>query len=218
VLTRVCDAACRLLAVDGAAIGLLDQERRLRLSVASDEITGRIEVLEHALGEGPCTDTVVEGTPVVAGHLGDLGGDRWPRSASAAVLAGMHSVASWPVQDGANVVGALCLLSREPFGFSDVDPGVAPLLAAVAGVCVADHRRRAHTERTIGQLQEALNQHVVIEQAKGILSVQLGTSVDQAFELLRRHARNHNQRAVDVARAVASGQRLVDEHDRGDRR
>lgn len=187
-------------------------------SVASDEIIGRIEVLEHALGEGPCTDMADEETPVVAGDQGALDGDRWPRFASAAVLAGMHTVAGWPVRDGPNVVGALCLFSQEPFGLSDVDAGVAPLLAAIAGACVADHRRRAHAERTIGQLQDALNHHVVIEQAKGMLSVQLGTSVGQAFELLRRHARNHNQRAVDVAREVASGQRLFDEPDRGKRR
>jgi GAF domain-containing protein len=217
-LTRVCDAARHLLPVDGAAICLLDEQRRLRLSVASDEIISRIEILEHGLAEGPCTDAATMGAPVMADDLGDSGSGRWPGFASAALLAGMRTVAGWPLGDRTNVVGSLCLFSREPFGFSDVQAGVAPLLAAFAGACVVDHQHRARDERTIEQLHYALSQQAVFEQAKGMLAVQLGTSVDQAFELLRRHARDHNLKAVEVARAIASGERILDDHDRRGRR
>lgn len=217
-LTRVCDAACHLLPVDGAAICLLDEERRLQLSVASDEIIARIEVLENALAEGPCTDAATMGTPVMTDDLGDSGSGRWPGFASAALLAEMRTVAGWPLGDRTNVVGSLCLFSRKPIAFSDVHAGVAPLLAAFAGARVVDHQRRARDERTVRQLQYALDHQAVFEQAKGMLAVQLGTSVDQAFELLRRHARDHNLKAVDVARAIASGQRILDDPDRRERR
>jgi GAF domain-containing protein len=203
-LTRVCDTACHLLPVDSASIGLLDSESLLRLSALSGDLVGRVAV-EQVLGGGPCAEAAARGTPVMADRSGLGAGARWPELAGAA---GMHTAVGWPVRAGASVVGALCLFGREPLGFSDADVSAASLLAGVAGVCVVDHRRRERAERMVGQLQYALAEHAVIEQAKGMLVVQLVTSADQAFEVLRRHARHHNRRVIDVARAVASGQRL----------
>ncbi len=63
----------------------------------------------------------------------------------------------------------------------------------------------AQTERA--QLQTALDSRVVIEQAKGVLSERLGITVDEAFTMLRDHARCTNQRLHTVAAAVV-GRRL----------
>ncbi len=48
---------------------------------------------------------------------------------------------------------------------------------------------------------------VVIEQAKGMLAEYLPTTVDEAFGLLRMHARDHNRGLTDVAPDV--GQRKL---------
>jgi AmiR/NasT family two-component response regulator len=60
-------------------------------------------------------------------------------------------------------------------------------------------------ELLAAQLQSALNSRIVIEQAKGVLSERRQINVDEAFTLLREHARTHNRRLSDVARDVAEG-------------
>jgi hypothetical protein len=53
------------------------------------------------------------------------------------------------------------------------------------------------------QLQTALNSRVIIEQAKGVLVQHSRLEMSQAFELMRRYARSHNERLVDIARGLA---------------
>lgn len=55
------------------------------------------------------------------------------------------------------------------------------------------------------QLQTALNSRVIIEQAKGKLAERLGLDMDQAFSVLRDHARTRNLRLSDVALAFVDG-------------
>jgi AmiR/NasT family two-component response regulator len=66
------------------------------------------------------------------------------------------------------------------------------------------HHRAAEESRLLTeQLQYALNSRVIIEQAKGVLAQHSRLDMHDAFAELRRYARNHNTRLVDVARAVA---------------
>jgi glycerol-3-phosphate dehydrogenase len=50
------------------------------------------------------------------------------------------------------------------------------------------------------QLQEALASRIVIEQAKGITAHRHGVTIDQAYQLIRTHARNNNTSLRTVAR------------------
>jgi len=54
------------------------------------------------------------------------------------------------------------------------------------------------------QLQRALESRIVIEQAKGVLAERYQVSVDEAFVLLRRSARNHRLRLHALAAAVVA--------------
>jgi transcriptional regulator with GAF, ATPase, and Fis domain len=60
-------------------------------------------------------------------------------------------------------------------------------------------------EERVGQLQHALSSRISIEQAKGILSERHGLTTDQAFDALRRYARNNGRRLRDVAADVVDG-------------
>jgi AmiR/NasT family two-component response regulator len=59
------------------------------------------------------------------------------------------------------------------------------------------------------QLQAALNSRIVIEQAKGVLAERHGVDVDQAFTLLRSHARHHRYKLADLAMAVINNELAI---------
>jgi hypothetical protein len=62
---------------------------------------------------------------------------------------------------------------------------------------------RALLERN-AQLERALQSRILIEQAKGILAERFGVHPDEAFDVLRRAARNHRLRVHDLsARVIA---------------
>ena len=58
-------------------------------------------------------------------------------------------------------------------------------------------------------LEGAFGRRAVIERAKGILMERHDINEDNAFELLRTHARSSNRRLADIANAVVDGRRLL---------
>jgi hypothetical protein len=78
-------------------------------------------------------------------------------------------------------------------------------LAALAATRVAHTYAVAALEDRVSQLQQALDSRIVIEQAKGALSRDLGVDVEVAFTILRRYARSHNRPLRDVAIEVIQG-------------
>jgi len=55
-----------------------------------------------------------------------------------------------------------------------------------------------------GQLQHALHSRAAIEQAKGVIGEQATLGMDDAFEHLRRYARDHNETLGAVVDQVVS--------------
>ena len=55
------------------------------------------------------------------------------------------------------------------------------------------------------QLETALHSRILIEQAKGVLSTRAETSVEEAFRLMRTHARRTGSPLTTVADGVVSG-------------
>ena len=58
-------------------------------------------------------------------------------------------------------------------------------------------------------LQAAFGGRAIIEQAKGILMARNRVDQEEAFELLRNHARSHSQKLVHVAEAVVTSHQLL---------
>jgi AmiR/NasT family two-component response regulator len=58
-------------------------------------------------------------------------------------------------------------------------------------------------------LEGAFGRRAVIERAKGILMERHDTGEEQAFEMLRVHARSGNRKLIDIASAVVDGRGLL---------
>ncbi len=192
--------------LDASPVGLLiaDQRGRLEFMAASDETVEHLELFQAQNQEGPCLDAYREGRPVVNEDLREAAG-RWPSFAPRAVAAGFRSVHAFPLRLRTDRIGALNVFSASVGGRLDSgDVKVVQALADVASIGLLQERAIRRGEILTEQLQGALNSRIIIEQAKGALAQARGISVDSAFELIRAHSRNNNQRLVDIARAIVT--------------
>jgi transcriptional regulator with GAF, ATPase, and Fis domain len=194
----------QLLDVDAAGIMLIDQRGHLHAAAASTENARLLELFEMQTDAGPCVDCCRTGTPVVNADL-DSNAERWPRFAEAAQASGFVAVHALPLRLRQTVIGALNLFAADSTVLTDDDVRVGQALADVATMGILSQRSVAQAELLAAQLQTALTSRVAIEQAKGVLSERRRVSVDEAFALLRGHARDHNLRLSDLARDVAEG-------------
>lgn len=202
LLDTLCREAVVILGVSGAGVMLADEHGDLRFVAASDETVRAIEALQIEIGEGPCLAAYETGKPVVERDLEDV--TQFHRFAPRALAAGLRGVYSFPmcVVASEDQIGALNLYTAGPGTFGDDAQATGQILADVATTYILNARALARSARVTGQLQHALSSRVVIEQAKGRLSAQLGTTIPDAFERMRRYARGHRVKIHDVAAMI----------------
>ena len=188
---------------DLAAAGLLlsDAADGVRVAASSNDRMQLLELFELQYDEGPCLDSYRTGQRI---QCDDLAGaaERWPRFVPEAQSAGYASVYALPLRLRQQVIGSLNLLGGGPHALDE--PGLieAQALADVATIGILQHRAAAEQRLLAQQLQYALQSRILVEQAKGILAEFAHLEMDEAFTALRRYARDHNVRLVDVADAL----------------
>ena len=205
LLTLLTDGCVDVLDVGAAGLMLVAPEGDLRVMASSSEAMRLLELFELQSQEGPCLDCYRTGQPVVNQDLATVNSRRWPRFAAEALAAGFHSVHALPMRLRGAVIGALNLFHVEPGEMRPADVAAAQAMADVATIAILQHRATREAQVINEQLNHALNSRIVIEQAKGMVAERKGLNMEQAFSVLRNHARNHNRRLVDVARDVING-------------
>lgn len=184
-----------------AGILLADEAGDLQFMAASEERTHLLELFQVQNQEGPCQDCFTTGRPVGISDLADAR-ERWPLFAPKALSVGFRSVQAVPLRLRGDVLGALNLFRTDPGGISDEDQLVVQAMGDIATIGLLQQREARRAATVTNQLQHALHSRISIEQAKGVISEQSGLSIDASFALLRGHARNHNRKLSDLARAV----------------
>jgi transcriptional regulator with GAF, ATPase, and Fis domain len=200
--------------VDAAGLMLADQRGQLRATAASTENARLLELFELQTDTGPCVDCFRTGSAVVNVDL-LANEERWPRFAEAARAAGFIAVHALPLRLRTTVIGALNLFCARPGVLSRADVRTSQALADVATIGILAQRSAHQAELLAAQLQRALTSRVIIEQAKGILAERRQITVDQAFVLLRNHARADHLPLSELARDVAEGSSTASELLRG---
>ncbi|WP_051580046.1 GAF and ANTAR domain-containing protein [Pseudonocardia acaciae] len=190
-----------LVGVDAAGLLLADQGGILDVIAASSEPARTVELSGLRGHEGAGIECYRSAGRVQSADLGRERA-RWPRFAGAARAAGFASVSSLPMRSRERVIGAMSMFGASAGALDDNRLVLGQALADVATIGLLNHRTLRRHETLVEQLQGALESRVLIEQAKGILAVRRQLGVEEAFAVLRAHARGHNRRLTDVARAV----------------
>jgi GAF domain-containing protein len=203
VLTTLTTRSVALLTVDTAAILLGDEERRLHVIAASGEAASVLGLFDLQATQGPALECYRSGVRQAAT---DLLATCPPEPGQPVAAYGSHAVDAMPMRLRDQVIGVLSLVDRSNLGLDDADLGVAQALADVATISVLQYRALQDARTLSAQLSQALTSRVVIEQAKGVLSERWSTTMDDAFDRLRRYARVHNEHLSEVARRVTTGE------------
>ncbi|HEU5475497.1 MAG TPA: GAF and ANTAR domain-containing protein [Actinophytocola sp.] len=193
-----------LLEVDAAGLLLADHRGTLKLVAASTEQGRVLELFQLQNREGPCLDCYRVGRAV---HAGDLAAatDRWPQFAAAARAAGFGSAHALPMRLRDGLIGGLNLFDSQPGELEQEAIDLGQALADVATIGIMHERTVRDRDLVFGQLQTALNQRVVLDQAKGVLAEHIGTSVDDAHARLRAYARRTGRNLGELASEVVHG-------------
>jgi len=185
----------------------------------TDAVSERLAEMAMTLGEGPCHDITVSGAPVLAGDLGDdLSGRRWPVFAAEALRLGAAAVFSFPLTIGVIRAGVMGLYRASPGPLSGPQLRDCLLLADTATVLLLEgqgHRAADGdgngtgpdgdgAEFLAGEAPDLALHRAEVDQATGMLTVQLDVTAAEAFVRLRAYAYAQDRRLADVARDIVT--------------
>jgi ANTAR domain len=174
-------------------------------------VSEQLAELQLMLGEGPCHDVLASAGPVLAGDLGDAqSGRRWPAFTPAACQLGAGAVFAFPLIVGAIRAGVLGLYRGAPGPLPGRQFGDLLILADAATVMLlgsADGDGEDGDGAALDGQAPDLALHppdlalhrAEIDQATGMLTVQLGVQAGEAFVRLRAYAYSQDRRLADVA-------------------
>jgi GAF domain-containing protein len=211
LLDRLVAHSVRLLAADAAGLLLADSNHELRVVAASSEAVQLMELLQVQTAEGPCVDCYRTGRPVSAPDLQAVAA-RWPDFAKALEGGPFRSVHALPLRLRGTAIGTLNLFHSVVGSLPEADLALGQALADVATIGILQERAIRHGEVLSGQLQTALNNRVVIEQAKGVIAQSLDLDMGSAFDRLRTYCRSNNLRLADIAARIVT--REIDPRER----
>ena len=200
----ICQLCARLLGVNGAGISMVTATGNRGVVCATDEVSARIEDLQFTLGEGACVEAVTGGVPVMVNDLhqsGDMAVERWPAFREGAAAAGARALFALPLRIAGISVGALDLYRDRP-GNLTTGQFSAALMAAEAAAAAILQLGTGYADSFADDADGRSAYQMEVHQASGMVKVQAGVTIEEAFLMLRAHAFASGRPIADVAKDV----------------
>jgi hypothetical protein len=211
----VCAVAVSSAALSGAWLAAARDGNPDFVMCVTDLVGEQLNELQLTLGQGPCHDVLDSAAPVLAADLADEEYSvRWPAFTPAARLLGTGAVFAFPLMVGVIRAGVLGLYRGVPGPLSDEQLGNLLILADAATVMLlgsadgyAENRDGTGLD---GQAPDLAVHRAEIDQATGMLTVQLGVPAAAAFARLRAYAYSEDRRLADVAGDIVARRLRLD--------
>jgi hypothetical protein len=203
-LSMLVERSATLLGGSEVGLAVANPHGQLRVLASSTERMRVLELVEVQNEEGPCRDCFRTGEQILNQRV-DLAEARWPRFAPMARDAGFNVLHALPMRLRGQVIGAINVFDPTRREMTPHQANMIQAFADVATIGILQERSARDHAVLTNQLATALSTRVIIEQAKGKLAEALTVSMDEAFNLLRDHARRNNLRLTVVAGTVIDG-------------
>ena len=209
----VCAVAVASAQVSGAWVIVAGDRGPDFVMSVTDPAAEQLAELQLTLGEGPCHDVLASAAPVLAADLGDAwSGQRWPGFAPPAVRLGAAALFAFPLSIGAIRAGVMGLYRSSPGPLAGTRLGDVLVLADAATMLLLDGLRHNGDDAAAaagglpvhGQSPDLALHRAEIDQATGMLTIQLGVGIAEAFARLRAYAYIHDRRLADVASDIVA--------------
>jgi len=171
---------------------------------ATNEVSTLIEDLQYMLGQGPCVEAYEKDQVVSEPDLADPSTPRWAAFTPAALEAGVRALFAFPMRVGTVRLGAVNLYRDRPGPLSDDQHADALVMADVAAQWVLNVQAGAPPGEMPQELEEGADFHYAVQNAAGIVSVQLGVSITEALIRLRAYAFGTSRPLGEVAEDVVA--------------
>ncbi|MDR3657287.1 MAG: ANTAR domain-containing protein [Mycobacterium sp.] len=205
---HACLSCVEAIGVTGAGLMVSGGTESLEPVYVTDSRVGEVENLQATLGQGPGTDALQSGRPILVGDLtAPTSVDRWPMFASEASRLGVCGMYSLPLALGAIQVGVFDLYNDAPGHLNQGELMDALIYADTALLLALDEQSGIATAPD-GEHATGLGPvlwHAKVHQAAGMVSLQLGVSALEALARLRAYAYAHDKRLTDIAHSVVEG-------------
>jgi GAF domain-containing protein len=201
LLQMLVDTCRDVLDTTAAGILLADESGELELVASTSEASRLVEMMQLSAEQGPCIESFRSGRRVSVPDIADSNPEWWQFRGSA-LRQGFRSMDALPLRLREATIGTLNLLRASSGPAPDEDIAAAQAFADVATIGILHERALRESAVLTEQLQSALNSRIVIEQAKGVVSHTRGVSIDEAFALIREHARSHGTGLSVVAAQI----------------
>jgi len=201
---RLCEVSTNLIGVTGTGVMLMSGDMPSGSLCATNEVSSLIEDLQYMLGQGPCVEAYEEDQVVSEPDLADPSTPRWAAFTPAALEAGVRALFAFPMRVGTVRLGAVNLYRDRPGPLSDNQHADALVLADVAAQWVLNVQAGAPPGEMAQELEQGADFHYSVQNAAGIVSVQLGVSIAEALIRLRAYAFGTGRPLDEVAEDVVA--------------